>query len=373
MEFIDLKTQYKHIQPAVQARINSVLEHGKFIMGPEVGELETQLAKFTGVKHCIAVSSGTDALLIALMALGVKPGDEVITPAFSFAATAEVTALLGAKPVFVDIDPLTYNINPELIEQAITDNTKAIMAVSLYGQCAEFDEINNIAQRYNIPVIEDAAQSFGAIYKNRKSCALTHIGCTSFFPSKPLGCYGDGGACFTDDDQIAELIRAIRTHGQRGRYNHELVGVNGRIDTIQAAILLSKLEIFENEVKARVTIGARYNEQFEDLQPAVITPLIKEYNQCVYAQYTLRSTRRDHLCRILNENGIPTAIHYPMALSDQVAFVKYKTDSAQFPDAIKAAAEVFSIPMHPYLDESDQDMIISKLKSAIKNISGEKN
>src|SRR5579885_1043092 len=267
MEFIDLKTQYRRLQADIDARIRRVLEHGQYILGPEVAELEKRLAAYTGSKHCIAVANGTDALLIAMMALGVGAGDEVITTPFSFISTAETIALLGAKPVFVDIDPRTYNLDPKLMEAAITPRTKAIMPVSLYGQCADMDAINAIAARHNLPVIEDGAQSFGATYKGRKSCALSTIGCTSFFPSKPLGAYGDAGACFTDDETLAKIMREIHVHGQDRRYHHPRIGINGRMDTLQAAILLAKLDTFPDEVTARSRIGARYTQLFQSLSP----------------------------------------------------------------------------------------------------------
>ena len=273
MQFIDLKAQYLQIKENVDKRIQKVLDHQRFIMGPEVQELEERLADYVGVKHCLGVANGTDALQISMMAIGIKPGDEVITTPFSFIATAETIVLLGAKPVFVDIDPKTYNISPNLIEQAITDKTKAIMPVSLYGQCAEFNKINQIAKKHKLPVIEDGAQSFGATYKGKRSCSLSTIACTSFFPSKPLGAYGDAGACFTDDDEIAKAIREIRVHGQDRRYHHPRIGVNGRLDTLQAAILLAKFDIFPQEVEARSKIGQKYSELLKNTE--VITPYIE--------------------------------------------------------------------------------------------------
>ena len=292
MQFIDLKAQYNLIKENVDKRIQKVLDHQKFIMGPEIQELEETLAEYVGVKHCIGVANGTDALQISMMALGIGPGDEVITTPFSFIATAETIVLLGAKPVFVDIDPKTYNINPVLIEQAITPKTKAIMPVSLYGQCADFDRINQIAAKHNIPVIEDGAQSFGATYKGKKSCSLSTIGCTSFFPSKPLGAYGDAGACFTDNDELAKTIREIRVHGQDRRYHHPRIGVNGRLDTLQAAILLAKFEIFPKEVEARSQIGQKYSELLKNTD--VITPYIEPHNTSVYAQYTVQHQQQHH-------------------------------------------------------------------------------
>ena len=244
IKFIDLQSQYQTIKPKIDGRINNVLDHGQYILGPEVEELEKELSKFVGVKHCISASSGTDTLLMSLMALDIGYGDEVITSPFTFISTVEVIALLGAKPVFVDINPRTYNLDHHLIEEKISSKTKAIMPVSLYGQCPDFDKINAIANKHNLPVIEDAAQSFGAKYKGKRSCSLSTIGSTSFFPSKPLGCYGDGGALFTDDDEIAKSLREIRAHGQDRRYHHPRVGINGRLDTLQAAILLEKLSIF---------------------------------------------------------------------------------------------------------------------------------
>ena len=311
MEFIDLKTQYERIRPQVDERMRRVLEHGKYIMGPEVAELEERLAAYVGVKHCIGVASGTDALLIAMMALGVGPDDEIITTPFTFIATGEMIALIGAKPVFVDIDPRTYNLDPALIETAISPRTKAIMPVSLYGQCADLDAINSVAARHGLPVIEDAAQSFGATSKGRKSCALSTIGCTSFFPSKPLGCYGDGGACFTDDDALAKAMRQIRVHGQDRRYHHPVIGVNGRLDTLQAAVLLAKLEVLEEEVAARGRIGARYSEL---LREHVTTPYLAPQCTSVYAQYTVQVDRREEVQEKLKAAGIPTAVHYPIPL-----------------------------------------------------------
>ncbi|WP_069472371.1 DegT/DnrJ/EryC1/StrS family aminotransferase [Candidatus Marithrix sp. Canyon 246] len=341
IEFIDLKAQQQQILPQLEKNIHQVLHHGKYIMGPEIAQLEQKLANYVGVKHCISVSSGTDALLIAMMALGIKPDDEIITTPFSFIATAETIMLLGAKPVFVDIDPRTYNIDPKHIEAAITAKTKAIMPVSLYGQCADFDAIN----KYNLPVIEDAAQSFGATYKGQKSCSLSTIGCTSFFPSKPLGCYGDGGACFTNDDELAKIMREIRVHGQEKRYHHTRIGINGRMDTLQAAILLAKLEIFPQEVQARNHIGQTYTEKLKD---CVTTPYIELHNTSVYAQYTIQVDNRDQLQQKLKQQDIPTAVHYPIPLNKQEAFAKLESDCSV---AEKVAERVISLPMHPYLTE----------------------
>lgn len=363
MQFIDLKTQYGQLKNEIKKAIDDVLEHGQYIMGPEVQQLETKLAEYVSVKHCIGLASGTDALLIALMALNVKPGDEIITTPFTFISTGETIALLGAKPVFVDIDPKTYNLDPLLIEQAITDKTKAIMPVSLYGQCANYTAINEIANRYNLPVIEDGAQSFGAEHFGRKSCGLTTIGCTSFFPSKPLGCYGDGGACFTNDDGLAEKMRWIRVHGQDKRYHHPIIGVNGRLDTIQAAILLVKFNNFANEVQQRDAIGAYYTKILRDM---VITPYIESGNTHVYGQYTIQVKNREKVQKALQEVGIPTAVHYPIPLNLQPAFAHLKQGNGSFPHAEKAANHVMSLPMHPYLTNQEQHRIFDALQTVLK-------
>lgn len=358
MQFIDLKTQSQRIEDRLFARFKAVLDHGAYIMGPEIAELEEALATFVGVKHALAVASGTDALLIALMALDVGVGDEVITTPFSFFATAEVIALLGATPVFVDIEKDTYNINPALIEAAITKKTKVIMPVSLYGQCADYDEINAIAKKYNLPVIEDAAQSFGATYKGQPSCGLTTIACTSFFPSKPLGCYGDGGACFTNDSELATRMDEIRLHGQSKRYHHTRLGINGRFDTIQAGFLLEKLAIFPEEIQLRQKIADRYQRL---LPKNIIKPTIKPHNTSVFAQYTLETPDRDIVQQALQKRGIPTAIHYPSGLHEQPIFKKLYPGSQRFPNTEHAARHVLSIPMHPYLTEADQIKIATAL------------
>tara|TARA_Y100000588_G_C14226136_1_gene913205 strand:- start:1044 stop:2186 length:1143 start_codon:yes stop_codon:yes gene_type:complete len=367
MEFVDLKSQYKLLKEPLQRRINVVLEHGRFIMGPEVMELETQLAQYVGSEHCVSVSSGTDALLIAMMAIGVREGDEIITSPFTFIATGEMIALLGAKPVFVDIDPRTYNIDPRLIEGAITPRTKAIMPVSLYGQCAEFDEINEIADIHAIPVIEDAAQSFGATYRGAMSCALSTIGCTSFFPSKPLGCYGDGGACFTNDAGLAKKMRELRVHGQDRRYHHPIVGLNGRMDTLQAAILLAKFDSFPNEVKTRAKVGARYSARIAEVCSSVTVPFIQAYNSSVFAQYTLQTAERDRVVEELRQSGVPTAVHYPVPIHLQPAIQNLNLGQGvgSMPIAESLATKVFSLPMHPFLDEQTQDQIIEALVGAL--------
>ncbi|WP_353439139.1 DegT/DnrJ/EryC1/StrS aminotransferase family protein [Polynucleobacter sp. UK-FUSCHL-C3] len=360
MEFIDLKSQYSFLKEEIDAGIQRVLDHGQYILGPEVAELEIQLSQFTGAKHCISVANGTDALQIALMALNIGPGDEVITPGFTYIATAETVAVLGAKPVYVDIDPRTYNLDPHLLERAISPKTKAIIPVSLYGQCADFDAINAIAASHKLPVIEDAAQSFGATYKGRSSCNLSQIACTSFFPSKPLGCYGDGGAIFTNDDAIAIVLRQIARHGQDRRYHHIRVGVNSRLDTLQAAILLPKLKVFNEELEKRSAVAKRYDKLFL-AQGFQETPFIEPFNQSAWAQYTICVPRRDHVQEYLKRAGIPTAVYYPMPLNKQPAVA----DATLLPEGDKAAQFVMSLPMNPYLTEDDQVTIVDAVIKAL--------
>lgn len=366
IEFIDLKAQYKALKVSIDTRIQRVLDHGQYIMGPEVGELETRLKEYTGAKHCITVASGTEALLISLMALGIKPGDEIITTPFTFVATAEVIVLLGAIPVFVDIEPDTCNIDASKIEAAITPKTRAIMPVSLYGQPADMDEINAIAARHgNIPVIEDAAQSFGAEYKGKKSCNLSTVGCTSFFPSKPLGCYGDGGAIFTSDDALAQACREIRVHGQSKRYVHTRVGVGGRMDTLQCAVVLGKLERFDWEVERRLEIGARYNALFADKVRMVSQ---RPDRTSVFAQYTVIVDNRERIQRQLQEAGIPTAVHYPVPLHKQEA---YQAISRGAPSEIAEhmADRVMSLPMSADLSDVQQQLITETLQG-LTSLSG---
>jgi UDP-2-acetamido-2-deoxy-ribo-hexuluronate aminotransferase len=365
IDFIDLKTQQDAIRPELEKNIHSVLRHGQYIMGPEVKQLEDKLAAYVGVKHCITASSGTDTLLIAMMALGIGPGDEVITTPFTFIATGEMIALLGAKPVFIDIDPRTYNIDPALIEAAITPQTKAIMPVSLYGQCADMDAINAIAYKHGLPVIEDAAQSFGATYKGRKSCALSTIGSTSFFPSKPLGAYGDGGALFTNDDALAKAMKEIRVHGQDRRYHHPRIGINGRMDTLQAAIVLAKMERFDWEVEQRQKVGAGYTAILKESCPTIVVPYIEPHNTSVYAQYTVQNANRDETAKRLNTVGIPTAVHYPVPLHQQPAFQGLGNKIGDFPLAEQAAARVMSLPMGPDLTPRDQARIADCLHAAL--------
>ncbi|SCY11752.1 DegT/DnrJ/EryC1/StrS family aminotransferase [Desulfoluna spongiiphila] len=360
MQFIDLRAQYDQIEKDVNDRIHAVLKHGQYINGPEVRELEQRLADFAGTPHCIGAASGTGALLMAMMALGISSGDEVITSPFSFVATAETIALLGAVPVFVDIQADTCNIDPSLIEAAITDRTKAIMAVSLFGQCADFDAINAIARRHGLPVIEDAAQSFGATSKGRKSCNLTTIGCTSFFPSKPLGCYGDGGACFTADEALATRMREIREHGQDRRYHHPRLGINGRLDSLQAAVLLAKLPLFPGEIEKRRTIGARYTQALA--HDRITTPVVRPHNTSVYSQYTIRVGDRNALKEALRDQRIPTAVHYPVPLHHQPVF---RRPDAHLPVSDEASAHVLSLPMHPYLTHEEIHRVATAVRETV--------
>ncbi|MCU0765746.1 MAG: DegT/DnrJ/EryC1/StrS family aminotransferase [Gammaproteobacteria bacterium] len=362
MDFIDLKTQYRALKPAIDAQIQRVLDHGQYILGPEVGELEARLAAYTGAAHCVTVASGTEALLISLMALGIGPGDEVITTPFTFVATAEVIVLVGAKPVFVDVEAETANIDPRRIEAAITPRTKAIMPVSLYGQPADMDEIGAIAARHGLPVIEDAAQSFGATYEGRRSCNLSAIGCTSFFPSKPLGCYGDGGAIFTSDDALAKAMREIRIHGQERRYVHTRIGVGGRMDTLQCAVLLAKLDRFDWEVEQRARLGESYARQLREV-PNVTLFTLRPDRTSVHAQYTIRVPNREAVLATLAARGIPTAVHYPVPLNQQPAYAGFCCPDCT-PVAARLADEVFSLPMHPWLSAEDQERIVGAVRDA---------
>jgi UDP-2-acetamido-2-deoxy-ribo-hexuluronate aminotransferase len=361
MEFYDLKIQYHLLKKEIDASMQRVFAHGKFILGPEVAELEEKLAGYVGAKHCISVANGTDALQIAQMAIGIGPGDEVIIPGFSYIATAETVALLGAKPVFVDIDPRTYNLVPDLLSAAITKRTKAIIPVSLYGQCADMNVINAVASKHGLTVIEDAAQSFGASYKGRKSCNLSTIACTSFFPTKPLGCYGDGGAIFTGDDELAKVIRQISRHGQDRRYHHIRVGVNSRLDTLQAAILLPKLAILNKEIVLRQEAAKTYQQLFID-ESLVLAPYVEQYNESAWAQYTIKIDKRNAVQEMLKQNGIPTVVHYPRPLNKQLAFLDQGTILNV---AEKVSTEVLSLPMWPYISKSEQMHVVKSLKQAL--------
>jgi UDP-2-acetamido-2-deoxy-ribo-hexuluronate aminotransferase len=363
MEFVDLKAQYRHIGARVDARIRKVMEHQRFILGPEVAELEERLAARVGAKHCISCASGTDALLLALLALGVGHGDEVVTTPFTFFATGEMITLAGARPVFVDIEPVGYNLDPEKIEAAITPRTKAVLPVSLYGQPAGMDAINAIASRHGLAVIEDAAQSFGALYRGRHSGNLSTIGCTSFFPSKPLGCYGDGGACFTSDDALADAMRELRNHGQSGRYRHTRIGINGRLDTLQAAVLLAKLEVFDEELTSRAEIADRYTALVKD---AVRTPQVLPERTSAWAQYTIEVEDREAVRETLEAAGIPTAVHYPVPLHLQPVYMAMQLGRGSFPVAERAAERVLSLPMHPYLGPAEMERVAEAVKHSVQ-------
>jgi len=361
MEFIDLKSQYQASRDLINARIQAVLDHGQYIMGPEVRELEEALARYTGARHCITVASGTEALLIALMALGIGRGDEVITTPFTFIATAEVIVLLGATPVFVDVDPATCNLDAAQIEAHVTPRTRAILPVSLFGQVADMDEINAVAARHGLPVIEDGAQSFGAFYRGRRSGNLSTIGCTSFFPSKPLGCYGDGGALFTSDDELAGAMREIRVHGQSRRYVHTRVGVGGRMDTLQCAIVLAKLPLFDWELQQRQRAAASYAAR---LGGRVRTVGRRTDRSSVYAQYTVVVERREAVQRALQAAGIPTAVHYPVPVHLQPAYAALSA-GGDCPTARMLADKVLSLPMGPYLTDADIDRVCTVLLDAV--------
>jgi UDP-2-acetamido-2-deoxy-ribo-hexuluronate aminotransferase len=365
MEFIDLKTQYRRYQPEIDKRMRAVVEHGHFIMGPEVQELETALAHYVGIKHCISVASGTVSLEIALRALGIGPGDEVITVPFTWISSAEVIGLVGAEPVFVDIEPATYNLDVDKLAQAVTPRTKAIMPVSLFGQMPDYKRINAIAAKHGIPVVEDAAQSFGATQNGRRSCGVTLIGSTSFFPAKTLGCYGDGGALFTDDDELAERMRAIRTHGGLRRHEHPFLGMNARLDTLQAAVLLAKLPRFDWEVAERSRIGARYTEL---LSSHCATPALAPGNTHVYAQYTIRVPDRNAVGEKLKAQGIPTSVYYPKCLHEQPVFASLGYTRGAFPESERASREVLSLPMHSFLTEEDQNKVSVAITDVLSHL-----
>jgi UDP-2-acetamido-2-deoxy-ribo-hexuluronate aminotransferase len=362
--FLDLKPQYKALEGVINQRIQTVLNHGQFILGPEMIECEKDLANWIGVKHCLTAASGTDALMMALMALGVGPGDEVITTPFSFFATAEVISLVGATPVFVDIEDTAYNINASLIEKAITPKTKVIMPVSLYGQPADYDEINALAAKHKIPVIEDAAQSFGAPYKGKKSSGLTLIGCTSFFPAKPLGCYGDGGAVFTNDSELNKKMEMIRVHGQASRYNHVVIGINGRLDTLQCAILIEKLKRYDWELAQRNRIAAAYSEGFASLGTTCVAPRLRPDRGSVWAQYTVLVADRDSFASKLKEKGVPTSIHYPSLLHHQPVYAHLK-DKFSCPVAERVSKQCISLPMWPDMADAQVKHVIQSVREVV--------
>lgn len=362
MEFIDLKTQYRLSRAAIDGRIQAVLEHGLYIMGPEVAELEQRLAAYSGAAHCVTTASGTEALLIALMALGVGPGDEVITTPFSFIAAAEMIVLLGATPVLADVEADTGNLDAGMVEALVGRRTRAIVPVSLYGQPADMDRLDAIAARHGLTVIEDAAQSFGALYHGRRSCNLSRIACTSFFPSKPLGCYGDGGALFTSDAAIAQAARELRVHGQARRYEHGRIGVGGRMDTLQCAIVLAKLERFNWELAQRAQVAARYDALFDG---SVCGMAARAGRRSAHAQYTVRVERRDEVQATLARTGIPSAVHYPLPIPHQPAYAG-RCGGAPCPVASRLANSVLSLPMGPYLAAADIDRVAFALLAALE-------
>ncbi len=363
MQFIDLKEQYRRHKSEIDTEIAAVLDSAQFIMGKPVKELEAALALHTGVRHAIGCSSGTDALLLGLLALGVHPGDEVIVPDFTFFATAEVVAFLGATPVFVDIRSDTFIIDPTFVEKAITPKTKGIIPVSLFGQCAEFAVLNEIARKHNLWVFEDAAQSYGAIQNGKRSGSFTPVAAVSFYPAKPLGCYGDGGAVFTNDGTLAGVIRQLLNHGQSATYEHARLGINGRLDTLQAAILKVKLRHFEEEMAAKRLVADRYLER---LAGVVRLPVVAPGNTSVWAQFTVRSPHRQKIVAHLKTKGIPTAVHYPAPLHRQKAFAEFRLDDGVFPESTQASAEVFSLPMHPFLETRDVDMVADAVREALQ-------
>ncbi len=360
MKFVDLKEQYKRYEKELQEEMGRVFENTAFINGAAIGELEEMLSDYAGIKHAVTCSSGTDAILLPLMAYNIQEGDEIIVPAFTYFASASMISFYKAIPIFIDVDPVTFNIDPEKIEEKITERTKGIIAVSLYGQCPDLESIQSIAKKHGIWVLEDGAQSFGAEYKGRKSCSITDVSTTSFFPAKPLGCYGDGGAVFTNDDNLADDIRKYRNHGQEKRYYHKYIGINGRIDTLQAAILKVKLKYFPSELKERERVANSYTEKLKNL---VKIPKIVSDQTSSWAQFTIQTENRDLLKEKLFQKGIPTAIHYPMPVPKQEAF-SYLNKNEKFPFSEKLSHTVLSLPMHPFLKEEE----IFEISKAIREI-----
>lgn len=358
INFIDLQGQYQKYKEEIDKEIHEVLDTSMYI-GGKVIELEKNLSKFTGAKHSIACSSGTDALILALMALDIKAGDEVITTPFTFIATAETIAFLGAVPVFIDIDEKTYNIDASKIEEKITSKTKAIMPVSLFGQISDMDEINRIAKKYNLKVIEDAAQSFGAVYKGKKSCNLSDIGTTSFFPAKPLGCYGDGGAIFTNDDELAKKMRIILNHGQTKRYVHSHIGINGRLDAIQAGVLNVKLKYYEDELIKRQEIANKYNKNLKD----VTIPFVPKNDMSVWAQYCIRVKNRDEILKKCGDKNVPTGVYYPIPLHLQEVFEYLGYKKGDFPITEKISLDIMALPMSAFLTNEEQNYIIEVMNN----------
>lgn len=373
MKFVDLSKQYQTYKEEIDSSIKQTIDSSQFILGESVCQLEKELAAYCGTNHAVGVASGTDALILSLLAHDIKPDDEVITTPFTFIATVETIAFLGAKPVFTEIDPVTYNMDPNCLKETIQTRKKAgaklvgIIPVSLYGMCPDMEAINKIAKENGLFVIEDACQSFGTIYKGQRSCGLTSLSVTSFFPSKPLGCYGDGGMVFAKDENLAQRLRSLRNHGQRKRYYHEEIGINSRLDAIQASILLAKFRHFEDEIKKREDAARRYNKLLEDIVPHVTLPFVPEDRTSVYAQYTIRIAdgKRDTVANFLNNEGIPTAIHYPLPIHLQPCFKYLEYREGEFPIAEKASKEVLSLPMHPFITIKEQEIVADTIKKSL--------
>lgn len=374
MQFIDLSRQYDALRPAIDANIHRVLSRCSFVGGPEIDELEEALASYSGAKHALAVSSGTDALLMPLIAWGIGPGDAVFTTPFSFFATAEVIALVGATPVFADIDPITFTIDPSRLRAAIEGTLaeglltpRAVIPVDLFGQCADYDAIVGIAEEYGLLVLEDAAQGFGATYRGRRAGTFGNAAATSFFPAKPLGCFGDGGAVFTDDDTLAAALRSIRVHGQgEDKYENVRIGINGRLDTLQAAVLLPKLAAFDGEIARRNEVAARYSAR---LAGSVRTPTVSAGSTSVWAQYSLladRTDQRDQILESLRDAGIPAMIYYARPLHRQKAFEYLGYHEGAFPTAEEVSRRIFSLPMHAYIEDSEVDAVCDAVLSAFR-------
>jgi UDP-2-acetamido-2-deoxy-ribo-hexuluronate aminotransferase len=357
IDFANLQYQYQLYKDEIDKAIHKVLDRSNYIMGEEVVQLEEALQTFTGVKYAITCSSGTDALLLAMMALDIQPGDEIITTPFTFIATAETIALLGAVPVFVDIDEQTYNIDPSKLEEKITTKTKVILPVSLYGQPSDIDAIRTIADRHDLKVIIDGAQSFGSTYKGKTDSSLGDISTTSFFPAKPLGCFGDGGSLFTDDDTLAEKIKSLRVHGQSKRYHHQYIGMGGRMDTIQAAVLNVKLRYYEKDLLLRQKVASRYSEQLATSSEQLVLPYVDSRCTSAWAQYSVRVQNRDEVQTRLKEQGVPTAVHYPMPLHLQECFDYLGYKKGDFPIAEQISSEIMSLPMNPYLSDEEIEYI----------------
>jgi len=374
MQFIDLQAQRRRIETEINTAVSKVIEHGRYIMGPEVGQLESELAGFVGSAHCVGCSSGTDALLMALMAFDVRPGDAVITTPFTFFATAEVIALLGATPVFVDIDPVTYNISPDAIDVAARKvkeegklRLRGVVTVDLFGLSCDYDRILPIAEKHGMFVVQDGAQAFGATHRGRRVPTQGHIGTTSFFPAKPLGCYGDGGAVFTDDPALAEKLRSIRVHGKGSdKYNNVRIGLNARLDTLQAAIVLEKLKIYPDEIERRQRVASAYVQGLSDID-GITPPSVPEGCQSVWAQFTVRaadSTARSAIQAVLKEQGVPTAIYYIKPLHLLEAFKNLRYSEGDLSASVTASTQVFSLPFHPYLEDVEIEIVCAAIRDA---------